>query len=144
MVEFDDNRERLDLDRVHRWLASSYWSPGLERPLLEQAVAGSHPLGVYLTQQGQVGFGRMITDYATFAWIADVWVDEAFRGQGLGQGIVRWFIEHPRVAGVRRIALNTRDAHGVYAKLGFTALSRPHYLMEKMSAAALSQQEQAS
>jgi GNAT superfamily N-acetyltransferase len=139
MVEFDDNRERLDLIRIHGWLKSSYWSPGIELGLLERAIRGSHPLGAY-DETGQVGFGRMITDYATFAWIADVWVDERLRGQGIGRGIVRWFLDHPQTAGLRRFALNTRDAHGVYAELGFTPLSRPHFLMEKLSAAALLQQ----
>lgn len=140
MIEFDDNRDRLDIEKVHGWLKSSYWSPGIERALVERAINGSHPLGVY-DEAGQIGFGRMITDYATFAWIADIWVEERRRGQGIGRAIVRWFVDHPQTAGLRRFALNTRDAHGVYAELGFTALSRPQYLMEKLSAAALAQQE---
>ena len=75
MIELDDVRERLDVGRVHGWLASSYWSPGIERALVERAIAGSHCLGAYRAGE-QVGFARAITDHATFAWITDVWVDE--------------------------------------------------------------------
>ncbi len=79
---------------------------------------------------------RAITDHATFAWIADVWIDEAARGQGLGQRMVGWFVDHPRFVGIRRTALVTADAHGVYEKLGFTALIRPDRYMERLSAEA--------
>jgi GNAT superfamily N-acetyltransferase len=135
MIALDDNPARLDLARIHGWLASSYWSPGIERPLVERAIAGSHPLGAYFEGE-QVGFARAITDYATFAWIADVWVDEACRGQGIGQQLVRWFVDHPRLAGIRRIGLVTADAHGVYERLGFTGLSRPGNHMERLAADA--------
>lgn len=136
MIELDGNPARLDLARVHGWLASSYWSPGIERALLERAIAGSHPLGAY-DHSGQVGFARAITDYATFAWIADVWVAEEHRGKGLGRRMVSWFVDHTRLAGIRRIGLTTADAHGVYAKLGFTALHRPDRYMERLSPEAL-------
>jgi len=79
----------------------------------------------------------MITDHATFAWLADVWVAEEVRGQGLGQRIVGWFVDHPRFAGIRRIGLVTADAHGVYAKLGFTPLHRPDRYMERLDPEAL-------
>lgn len=133
MIELDDDPARLDLGRIHGWLASSYWSPGIERAVMERAIAGSHPLGAYL-DGAQVGFARMITDHATFAWLADVWVDETCRGQGLGQRLVGWFVDHPRYAGIRRIGLVTADAHGVYAKHGFTPLLRPDRYMERLSA----------
>lgn len=136
MIELDDNPARLDLGRIHGWLTASYWSPGIERELVERAIAGSHPLGAYRGDE-QVGFARAITDHATFAWIADVWVDEACRGQGLGQRMVGWFVEHPRFAGIRRIGLVTADAHGVYAKQGFTPLHRPDRYMERLAPEAL-------
>lgn len=136
MIELDDNPARLDLDRVHRWLAGSYWSPGIARDLLERAIAGSHPLGAYRDGE-QVGFARAITDHATFAWIADVWVDEPARGHGLGQRLMQWFVDHPEFTGIRRIGLVTADAHGVYAKVGFTALNRPDRYMERLSPDAL-------
>jgi len=135
MIELSDNALRLDVGRIHGWLASSYWSPGIARELVERAIAGSHPLGAYRVGE-QVGFARAITDHATFAWIADVWVDESVRGQGLGRRMVGWFVDHPRFAGIRRIGLVTADAHGVYEELGFHALLRPDRYMERLSAEA--------
>jgi GNAT superfamily N-acetyltransferase len=132
MIELDDSRDRLDVARVHGWLASSYWSPGIDRARVERAIAGSHPLGAYDGDE-QVGFARAITDHATFAWIADVWVDAAYRGQGIGQRLVGWFVDHPDFADIRRIGLVTADAHGVYEKLGFHALLRPDRYMERLS-----------
>jgi GNAT superfamily N-acetyltransferase len=132
MIELDDNPARLDLERIHGWLASSYWSPGIERDVVERAIAGSHPLGAYQGGE-QVGFARTITDHATFAWIADVWIDEPVRGQGLGRRMVKWYLEHPNFAGIRRFALTTKDAHGVYANLGFHSLIRPQNLMERLA-----------
>jgi GNAT superfamily N-acetyltransferase len=131
MIALDDDKARLQIDRIHGWLASSYWSPGIERHLVARAIAGSHCLGAYDGDQ-QVGFARTITDHATFAWIADVWIDEPVRGQGLGRRMVQWFLDHPAFAGIRRFALTTRDAHGVYEKLGFHSLIRPQNLMERL------------
>ena len=131
-IILSDNASRLQIDRIHGWLASSYWSPGIERTLVERAIAGSHCLGAY---QGdvQIGFARMITDHATFAWLADVWVDESVRGQGLGRRMVRWFLDYPSFAGLRRIGLVTADAHGVYAGLGFHPLVRADRYMERLA-----------
>lgn len=136
MTELDDDKNRLDVAQVHAWLASSYWCPGIERRVLERAIAGSHCLGAYRDSR-HIGFARAITDHATFAWIADVWVDEAERGQGLGRRMVGWFLDHPDFAGIRRIALTTADAHGVYAELGFNPLLRPDRYMERLSPMAL-------
>ena len=131
-VILSDDAGKLQVDRVHGWLASSYWSPGIERSLVERAIAGSHCLGAYENEQ-QVGFARMITDHATFAWLADVWVDESVRGQGLGRRMVSWFLEHPSFAGLRRFGLVTADAHGVYADLGFHPLVRADRYMERLA-----------
>lgn len=131
-IVLDDDRARLDVARVHGWLASSYWSPGIERALVERAIAGSHCLGAYRGGT-QVAFARAITDHATFAWIADVWVDEGVRGQGLGRRMVGWFLALPAFAGIRRVGLVTADAHGVYEALGFHALLRPDRYMERLS-----------
>ena len=133
MIELSDDRARLDVARVHGWLASSYWSPGIARDLVERAMAGSHCLGAYDADGAQVGFARMITDHATFAWLADVWVDAGVRGQGVGRRMVQWFLDHPDFAGIRRMALVTADAHGVYEALGFHALMRPGRYMERLS-----------
>ena len=132
MIELSDDKARLDVERVHRWLASSYWTPGIERALVEKAIAGSHCLGAYRDGE-QVGYARAITDHATFAWIADVWVEETLRGQGIGRRMVQWFLDHPDLRDIRRIALGTADAHGVYAALGFHPLLRPDRFMERLS-----------
>ena len=131
-----DDKSRLDIPRIHSWLASSYWSPGIKIAVVQRAIDGSHCLGAYRDRQ-QIGFARAITDHATFSWIADVWVDESVRGQGLGQAMVRWFLDHPDFAGIRRFALGTADAHGVYAKLGFHAILRPDRFMERLSTEAM-------
>ena len=135
MIALDDSTGRLDIARIHGWLASSYWSPGIERALVERAIAGSHPLGAYTADGAQVGFTRAITDHATFAWIADVWVDDSVRGQGLGRRMVSWFLDHPEFTGIRRFGLVTADAHGVYERIGFHAPLRPERHMERLSPA---------
>ena len=134
MTDYSDDKTRLDVARIHGWLASSYWSPGIELGLVERAIAGSHCLGAYHDGE-QVGFARAITDHATFAWIADVWVDAGQRGQGVGRAMVRWFLDHPGFAGIRRVGLVTADAHGVYAALGFTTPLRPERWMERLDPA---------
>jgi len=143
LIDLSDDKARLDVATVHGWLASSYWSPGIERSLVERAIAGSHCLGAY-DGDAQVGFARMITDHATFAWLADVWIDEAVRGQGVGRRMVQWFLDHPCFAGIRRIGLTTADAHGVYAALGFTPLLRPERYMERLDPAFLRMLEAAA
>ena len=130
-VGLSDDRTRLDVAKIHGWLASSYWSPGIERALVERAIAGSHCLGGYCDGE-QVSFARMITDHATFAWLADVWVEESVRSKGLGRRMVQWFIDHPDFAGIRRIGLVTADAHGVYAGVGFHPPIRPERYMERL------------
>lgn len=89
-------------------------------------------MGAYRSGE-QVGFARMITDHATFGWLADVWVDEGVRGMGIGRRMIAWFIDHPDFAGLRRIGLVTRDAHGVYAALGFHPLLRADRFMERLA-----------
>ena len=131
MIELSDDKTRLQVERVHGWLTNSYWSPGISRHLVERAIAGSHCLGAY--RDGvQVGYARTITDHATFAWIADVFVDESCRGEGLGRRMVQWFLDLPSFDGIRRVALGTLDAHGVYEALGFHPLLRPERFMERL------------
>ena len=132
MIHFDDNQARLDVGRIAGWLATSYWTPDIARAQVERQIAGSHCLGAYRDGE-QIGFARAITDHASFAWIADVWVVQDARGAGLGRALVRWFLDHADYATVRRFALVTADAHGVYAGLGFHALMRPERYMERLS-----------
>lgn len=130
------DRSRLDIARVHAWLADSYWSPGIARPLVVRAIAGSQPVGAYRADGEQVGFARLITDGATFAWLADVFVEASVRGQGIGRRMIAMLIDDPDMAGIRRVMLNTRDAHDVYAPLGFAAPVRPDFLMERLQPGA--------
>jgi len=132
-ILLSDDKGLLQVDRIHGWLAGSYWSPGIERGLVERAIAGSHCLGAY-RGAAQVGFARMITEHATFAWLADVWVTEEVRGQGICRRMVQWFLDDSRFAGLRRMGLVTRDAHDVYAKLGFHAPLQPELYMERLAA----------
>ncbi len=130
-VVLSDDPARIAVARVHGWLASSYWAPGVAFEVIERAIAGSHCLGAHLGAE-QIGFARMISDHATFAWLADVWIDEDRRGNGLGRLMVQWFLDHPRYQGIRRIGLTTLDAHGVYAPLGFHPPIRPERYMERL------------
>jgi GNAT superfamily N-acetyltransferase len=123
---------RLDLDAVHGFLQRSYWAS--ERPLetLKRAVEGSLNFGLYHGEERrQVGFARVVTDFATFAWLCDVFIDEAHRGQGLGVWLVETVVEHPELRCLRLWMLGTRDAHGLYEKIGFTPLSAPEKWMQK-------------
>jgi GNAT superfamily N-acetyltransferase len=118
-MDISCDRSRLDLDVIYEWLRGSYWSPNIRRDVVERAFASSLVAGAY--QDGvQVGVARAVTDRATFAWLCDVFVAEPARGRGVGTALVRALIEHPELTTLRRWALATRDAHGVYRKLGFT------------------------
>ena len=121
--------EAVDLDAVHAFLARSYWGQGMPRETLERAIAGSIPFSL-LHGEEQVGFARVVTDRATFAYLADVYVLEAHRGRGLGRFLVETVLAHPDLQGLRRFVLVTRDAHALYAGYGFTPLRRPEGYME--------------
>ena len=122
----------LDLNAVHRFLQRSYWAS--ERPLetIKRSVEGSLNFGLYQEKDRcQIGFARVVTDLATFAWLCDVFIDEAHRGQGLGVWLMETVAEHPQLRCMRLWMLGTRDAHGLYEKVGFTALSAPEKWMQK-------------
>lgn len=120
---------RLQLDAIHDYLARSYWSPGIAKAVVARAIANSLCFGVYLEDQ-QVGFARVITDRATFAYLADVYVLEAHRGQGLSKRLVETIQAHPELQGLRRFLLATADAHGLYAPFGFRPLAAPDRMLE--------------
>ncbi|MER6246586.1 GNAT family N-acetyltransferase [Streptomyces griseorubiginosus] len=129
--EISTDAERLDVDLVHHWLSTdAYWAIGRSRERQDRAIAGSLNFGVYDTASGeQVAYARVVTDMATFAWLCDVYVDRAVRGKGIGVALVGAVREHLRPYGPRRIMLATRDAHGVYEKLGFAPLAQPDIWM---------------
>ncbi|WP_091668725.1 GNAT family N-acetyltransferase [Micromonospora auratinigra] len=122
--------DRLDLDRVHHWLCTdAYWALGRERDTVERAFAGSIGFGVYRPGDGrQVAVARVVTDRATFGWLCDVYVDRAERGRGLGGWLAATVRDHLAELGVRRLLLATADAHGLYAKVGFTPVAAERYL----------------
>jgi GNAT superfamily N-acetyltransferase len=127
--EISTAHERLDLDVIHRFLAASYWAADIPRATVERALAGSLNFGLY-RDGAQIGFARFVTDGATFAYLADVFVLPDLRGQGLATWLVGTALTHPALAGLRRVLLATRDAHTLYAKFGFAPLARPERFME--------------
>ena len=121
--------DRIDLDFVTGFLSRSYWAAGISRPVVERAVQGSLCFGLYEASR-QVGFARVITDAATYAYLADVFVLESHRGRGLAKWLMEVIMAHPALQGLRRFALATRDAHGLYAQYGFQPLGHPERHME--------------
>ena len=132
--EITDDQGDLDFALIHRWLTETYWSPGISRQKIERAARHSAiVIGAYWgagTEKRQVGYCRVVSDRTRFAWLADVYVDPDHRGKGLGQAIVRFALEHPELTDVFNWLLGTKDAHGVYAKLGFREPEEPHRLMQ--------------
>lgn len=129
--EVSADAARIDAGRVHEWLSQdAYWAVGRPREKQDAAIAGSLNFGVYDTASGeQVGYARVVTDKATFAWLCDVYVSRAARGKGLGTALVAAIRDHLAPYGLRRILLATADAHGVYEKIGFEPLPDPEKWM---------------
>jgi GNAT superfamily N-acetyltransferase len=125
-----DDPGRLDLDVVHGYLTRSYWAEGVPREVVARSIAHSLCFGLYPPAGTQVGFARAITDRATYAYLADVFVREELQGRGLGRFLMACVMEHPDLAGLRRWSLVTRDAHELYRPLGFTSLAAPERYME--------------
>jgi GNAT superfamily N-acetyltransferase len=115
--EISDDPARLDLDAVERLLRGTYWALNRSRAAIEQSLKRSLSLGAYC-RGAQVGFGRVVTDGVSIAWICDVVIDEAHRGAGLGKALVEALVNHPEIADVRQI-LATRDAHALYEQFGY-------------------------
>ena len=123
------NIEEMDLDAIHAYLTRSYWAEGISKDLVARAIQGSLCFGL-LDEGRQVGFARVVTDRATYAYLCDVYVLEEYRGRGLGTWMMRELMTHPDLHGLRRWGLVTRDAHGLYEKFGFAAPANPAGLME--------------
>ncbi|HKW57520.1 MAG TPA: GNAT family N-acetyltransferase [Candidatus Acidoferrum sp.] len=128
-ILFSDDRALFDLSVIHDFLSRSYWSAGVPRELLGRGIENSLCFGVYAAAR-QVGFARAITDRATFAYLADVFILEAHQGRGLGKRLIRFIRAHPDLQGLRRWHLVTRDAHNLYRQCGFSAVSNPTRHME--------------
>jgi Acetyltransferases len=119
----------VDVDAVHAYLRTSYWAEDVPRDVVVRAIANSIPFSV-LHGNRQVGFARVITDRATFAYLSDVYVLEAYRGRGLARRLMDAVMSHPDLQGLRRFSLTTRDAEGLYRRYGFTPLAAPARHME--------------
>jgi N-acetylglutamate synthase-like GNAT family acetyltransferase len=126
--EISTDRRRLDVALIHEFLHSSYWAKGIPRTVVEQSIQHSLCFGAFLGER-QVGFARVISDFATFAYVADVFVLPEHRGRGVGKLLMRAIVEHPDLQGLRRLLLITRDAHGLYAQCGFEPLPNPENFM---------------
>jgi len=121
-------KEKLDIDLIHLFLTRTYWAEGISKEIIRRSIEGSLCFGVYendkqaVTAGRQVGFARMITDKATFAYLADVFIIEEYRGRGLSKWLMEVIMSYPDLRGLRRMILATKDAHGLYKQFGFTPL----------------------
>jgi GNAT superfamily N-acetyltransferase len=121
---------RLDVDAIHTYLTRAYWCEGIPRDIVERAVRHSLCFGLF-DGAAQVGLARVVTDYAVFAYLCDVYVLESHRGRGLGRWLIECVLAHPQLQGLRRFNLATRDAHGLYSQFGFQPLRQPEVHMER-------------
>jgi len=124
-------KEKLDRGVIHEFLRNSYWAKGISRELVDRSIENSLCFGLY---QGDelIGFARVISDKATFAYLSDVFVLESHRGHGVGTWFMECVLSHPDLQNLRRWMLATADAHGLYRRVGFTSLSKPERIMEKL------------
>ena len=122
------DKERLDIPYIHAFLSRSYWAENIPIETVRRSIKGSLCFGVYEGEK-QVGFARVVTDEAIFAYLADVFIDEAWRGRGLSKWLMEIIVGHPGLQGLRRFMLATKDAHGLYAQYGFTPLGLPERWM---------------
>ena len=123
------DKQKIDMAYVHSFLTQSYWAKNIPLSVVQQSINGSLCFAIW-HQQKQVGFARVITDEATFAYLADVFIDEHYRGRGLSKWLVQVILEYPSLQGLRRFLLATRDAHGLYSQYGFELLTHPERWMQ--------------
>jgi GNAT superfamily N-acetyltransferase len=137
---------RLDVGRIHRFLSTAYWSAGIPRDVVARSIAHSLPFGLYAASGEQAGFARVVSDRATYAYLGDVYVETPHRGRGLGKFLVSCVLAHPELQGLRRWALATADAHGLYARHGFAPPANPdiHLFIERSPAELWPPQSEAS
>lgn len=120
----------LDFEVIYQVISQSYWASGIPRETLAKAISNSLCFGVFDEAGQQVGFARLITDRATFAYLADVFIVESHQGLGLSKWLIEHIVAHPELQGLRRMVLATRDAHGLYAQHGFKAIENPDIFMQ--------------
>jgi N-acetylglutamate synthase-like GNAT family acetyltransferase len=124
------DKSKIDLNAVHHFLSQSYWAEGIPKDTVKRSIDNSLCFGIY--RKGRtVGFARVISDFATFAYLADVFVLPEERGKGLAKGLMQMIIDHPQLQNLRRFTLATKDAHDLYAQFGFTSFDKPDRWMQK-------------
>ena len=124
------DRERLSLDVIHNFLTNCYWAKGIPRNVVAQSIEHSLCFGIYDGSGAQIGFARVVSDFATVAYLGDVFVLESHRGRGLSKWLMQCVMEHPALQNLRRWILLTRDAHALYSQFGFTPVTAPERYME--------------
>ena len=130
---FSSDKNIMDIDAIHAYLSRSYWAKNVPHEIVSKAVENSLCFGVFYNKS-QIGFARLITDSATFAYLADVYILEEHRGKGLSKKLMQTIIAHPQLQGLRRMVLATYDAHTLYEKFGFKQLAKPDTFMELWNA----------
>lgn len=121
---------QFNFDVIYQFIGQSYWAKGIPRRVMQRAIENSLCFAVIDTQGTQVGFARVITDFATFGYLADVFIIEQERGKGLSKWLIDTIVKHPDLQGLRRLMLATYDAHGLYAQFGFEPVTQPEHLMQ--------------
>ena len=122
---------KLDIPFIHAFLSQSYWAKGRSEEMVRRSMDHSLNFGLFLDEK-QIGYARVLSDRVAFAYLMDVFIAEEHREHGYGEWFLRQVLDHPDVASIPTIRLATRDAHGLYAKLGFTALGHPERMMERV------------
>jgi len=124
------DKSKIDLQEVHQFLSHSYWAENIPKEIVQKSIENSLCFGIYHLDR-QIGFARVISDFATFAYLADVFILPHERGRGLSKWLMQTIIEHPKLQGLRRFTLATRDAHELYAQYGFTTFDKPDRWMQR-------------
>ncbi len=124
------NKTKLDVLEIHNFLKETYWAKNVPLEVVEKSIENSLCFGVYF-KDDQIGFARVVTDYSTCAYIADVFILKEFRGRGLSKRLMEFIMNYPKLQNLKRWMLGTKDAHGLYSQFGFTSPQHPDWLMEK-------------
>lgn len=132
-IYISNNKEKLDISIIHNFLNNdSYWAKGRSLETIQKSIDNSLCFGVYCESQ-QIGFARVVTDYAVFAWIMDVFIIKEYRGKAYGKELMNAIKTHEKLQNIQRWGLATNDAHGLYEKFGFKLIERPEIFMESIS-----------
>lgn len=136
MIEISTDKQKLDIQIIHNYLSKeSYWAKGRSMETVQRSIDNSLCFGVY-TENKQVGFARVVTDYAVFAWLLDVFILPEYQGKGYGKKLMQTIMTHEKLQGLRRWGLGTDDAHELYKQFGFTPLNKPENVMEILNETA--------